>query len=104
MGEEKSNRLPGIGCIKIIAGSPLKMGDMDLRFPTDPLMASIVDADTGQPLCFVSGIEIISRVNEHPIVKLIVEDTCFELDYYVKQNRVPYPQQEDEPISNAEVR
>jgi len=77
--------LPSVGRIKISAGG-IEQYKNGLRvcFPQfDFCQSMITDADTGQCLSFVNGIEISSTIPHGTIVKLLVAD--FELDCHIQQ-------------------
>lgn len=79
--------LPGIGRIKISTGSiaPYANGERMCLAAHDLCQSSITDADTGQTLSFVSGMEIASTITHGTTVKLIVDESCVELDCHIRQ-------------------
>jgi hypothetical protein len=50
-------KLPAIGRIKVSVEGTLKTNGIPVCLPDGLWQAQITDADTGQQLCFVSGIE-----------------------------------------------
>ncbi len=72
--------LPGVGRIKISAGTQIKIDERTVCYPSsgDGGGMYITDADTGQPLYCFSGVEIIH----------VLDEGGFELDYHVKHQFV----------------
>lgn len=92
MNEELHKTKPkGIHRIKISVGKVSPFGDSaTICQPTSLSQTLVEDAETGQVLFFVRGIELHHDAICGSTVHLVVDESCFELDMHIRQPAVDY--------------